>query len=761
MNIKLKLSYTLCFILLVCSNLIGKAQEKDYTAYVNRFIGTDNNGVLTPTAAVPFGMVQCGPNTTESMAGYFYNDSEILGFSHVNKSGGGCSDLHDILFVPLNADRWDKGDIYPEKGFPTAVDKEKESAAPGYYQVTLDNVKAELTTTSRCAFHRYTYKESKSNSLAIDLRHGAACACTIVPEDSYDTIMVSNIKVIDEYTVQGTRISDGWADEQHVYFYAKFSKSIAKTELFSYRKKIASDSYADGSNVRSIFTFDFCDDKELLVKVGISPVSCDGARKNLEKEIQGWDFEKIRANAKRSWNEVLSNFKVETDNLDQKTIFYSSVYNVFLYPTLYSDVDGQFRGSDLKVHTANGFDYYGGVIGLWDTFRAAVPLLTLVKPDIANEYVQTFLEHYKYFGQLPIWTLAGQETFQMLGLHSLPVIADCYFKGIRDYDVEAAYEAMKVSAMKDTCGYSMRYFVGLINYKKYGYVPGDLEVEATARTLEYAYDDYCIAQLAKALGKKKDYKYFMKRSKNYKNVYDKEAGFMNGRLANGEFRSNLNPYASSHRADDFCEGNAWQWTFFAPHDVSGLAKLFGGYDELNERLDDLFSASSNLEGKHASGDISGLIGQYAHGNEPSHHIAYMYNPSGQPWKTQKYVHEILTTQYKNEIGGWCGQDDTGQMSAWYIFSSMGFYPMDPVSQIYEIGSPLFPEVSMKLGNGKTFKVTATNLTNDNIYIQSAKLNGQTFNRSYITFDDLSKGGKLEFVMGNEPNIKWGNKRKGL
>jgi predicted alpha-1,2-mannosidase len=391
---------------------------------------------------------------------------------------------------------------------------------------------------------------------------------------------------------------------------------------------------------------------------------------------------------------------------------------------------------------------------LWDTFRAAIPLLTLIKPDVISEYVQTFLEHYKYFGQLPFYTLAGNETFCMIGLPSIPVLADCYFKGIIDHEAEKTFEAMKVSLMKDTTGFSMRYFQGLINYKKYGYIPADLEAEATARTLEYAYADWCMARMAKALGKDEDSRYFSDRSMNYKNVFDKKAGFMNGRFSNGEFRPNLNPYYSNHRRDDFCEGNAWQWTFFVPQDVDGLSQLFGGKENLAVKLDSLFSVSSAVAGEGASGDISGLIGQYAHGNEPSHHIAYMYDYAGQPWKTQKLVNQILTTLYDTTVNGICGDEDTGQMSAWYVFSSMGFYPMNPPSQKYDIGSPLFDEVKMRLGNGKIFTVSAKNLTNQNIYIQSAKINGETLKHPYIEYDDIKAGGKLEFVMGDLPNKEW-------
>jgi len=747
------------FISFIVLSLLCNANAKktDYTVYVNRFIGSGHHGKIIPAAVVPFGMVQCGPNTREGDVGYNYYDTKIEGFSLVNKGGSGCSDFHDILFVPLIEDRWNpKNTIYPANGFPTEFSHDNEIAQPGYYQVKMGNVKTELSVTSRCAIHKYTFNKQGNNYLAIDLKHGSEGACTIIPEDSYDTVKISRIRIIDEYTLEGYRISNGWAKEQHVYFYTKFSRPFTQVEGFCNRIKCDLDSAIIGTDIRSILTFGSLNGTELIVKVGISPVSCEGARLNLEKEIPGWDFEQVRADAKALWNNELATFEVKTKDPGKKELFYTSLYNVLVYPMLYSDVDGRFRGPDHLVHKVEGFRYFGGVIGLWDTFRAAIPLLELIRPDIISEYTQTLLEHYKYFGQLPFYVVAGDETFCMIGLPSIPVLTDCYLKNIQNFDVDKAYGAMKVSLMRDTTGYPMRYFQGLVNYKKYGYVPADLEAEATARTLEYAYADWCMARMAEALGKKEDYQYFSSRSINYKNVFDKKEGFMNGRFSNGKFRPNLDPTFSRHRRDDFCEGNAWQWTFFVPQDVDGLSGLFGGKEGLAEKLDALFSAPEKLAGEQASGDISGLIGQYAQGNEPSHHIAYMYNYVGQPWKTQKITHQILTTLYDNTVNGICGDEDTGQMSAWYVFSSMGFYPMNPTSQKYDIGSPLFDEVIMRLGNGLSFIVTAKNLSKENIYIQSAKLNGKPLNHPYINYTEIKTGGTLEFVMGQSPNMGWGN-----
>ena len=439
---------------------------KDYTLYVNRFIGSGTHGKIIPAAVVPFGMVQCGPNTREGDVGYNYYDKKIEGFSHINKGGSGCSDFHDILFVPLNYDRWDASNtIYPADGFPTEFSHKNEIAQPGYYQVIMANLKTELTVTSRCALHKYTFSGGGNNYLAIDLKHGSEGACTIVPEDNYDTVKISEIRVINDSSIEGYRISNGWAKEQHVYFYAKFSKPFNLAEGFIKRRKCDLDSAIRGTDIRSILTFNSAGGSELLVKVGISPVSCEGARLNLETEIPDWNFEHVRVAAKDLWNRELAKIEVTTNDPVKKELFYTSLYNVMVYPMLYSDVDGRFRGPDHIVHRAEGFRYYGGVVGLWDTFRAAIPLQTLIEPDIISEYLQTFLEHYKYFGQLPFYTLAGNETFCMIGLPSIPVLTDCFFKSIKNFDVDKAYEAMKVSLMRDTTGYSMRYFQGLINYK--------------------------------------------------------------------------------------------------------------------------------------------------------------------------------------------------------------------------------------------------------------------------------------------------------
>jgi predicted alpha-1,2-mannosidase len=467
----------------------------------------------------------------------------------------------------------------------------------------------------------------------------------------------------------------------------------------------------------------------------------DGARKNLQAEIGDSGFDEVCAQAVEKWENQLSKFRIETNDDDLRTIFYSCLHNVFLYPMLYSDVDGKFRGPDHEVHQADGFDYYAGVLGLWDNFRAANPLLTISNPRIVNEEIQTFLAHYNICGLLPIWTLAGHETLTMIGYHAMPIIADAYYKGIRDYDADAVFEAMKASANKDEFGLSMRRMMGTKNYKKYGYIPADLEFESVAQTLEFSYDDWCIAQMAKMLGRDEDYATFMERSKSYRNIIDPETTFARGRMTDGSWREPFDPRASTHRRDDYCEGNAWQWTFFVPHDPAGLAEIMGGKKELEKKLDGLFSAPSEIVGEHRSGDISGLIGQYAHGNEPSHHTAYLYDFVGAPWKTQNMIDRIMREMYANNPDGVCGNDDTGQMSAWYVFSAMGFYPVTHGTGRYEIGTPLLDRIVFRHGdnNEHALTIVAKNRTPENKYIQRILLDGKLYLNTYFRHEDIFSG----------------------
>lgn len=738
---------------IVCVLLVTGCKETGHSnnCYVNKWIGTASDGRVTPVASVPFGMMQIGADTRSCGSGYHYDDTSVLGFSHLHKSGGGCADFLDILFMPLPLNEAVDGDRLYSKQYQAALSHQEEKAEPGYYSVNLYNkqLTVELTASRRCGIQRYRYTSGGVIPVVVDLNYGSECACTIQPEHDVDTVYASAFEVVDSCTIRGYRFSNGWTPEQQVYFYSRFSSPIKTCALYVDDRRIAETSFAEGRNIKAVLSFEN-ECGELTVKTALSSVSMEGAAANLLTEVRDKAFEEVRQAASESWSRVLGQIEVETDDPKKKELFYTSLHNVMLYPFLMSDVDNRFRGPDCQVHQTDGFDYYGGVVGLWDTFRAACPLLAMLNPEVANDYVKTLLEHYKYAGQLPIWTLWGIENYQMTGIHSLPVITNAYLNGVRDFDTRLALEAMVTSAMKDTCGYSMGYFVGLENYKKHGYVPCDLEMESVARTLEYAFDDYALARFAEAVGAEEEAVRFMNRSSNYRNVIDPVTLLARGRTKDGGWRTPFDPLASSHRRDDYCEGNGWQWTFFVPHDVEGLASLLGGKEALEARLDTLFSMSSELRGDNVSGDITGLIGQYAHGNEPGHHTVYMYNRVGRPDKTQKYVSQVLTTLYGNTPAGICGNEDTGQMSAWYVFSSLGFYPMNPASGQYELGAPLFRKAVIRLASGKKLVIRADNLSDENIYVDKVYLNGQLLDRTYITFEEVQQGGELRFEMkGND------------
>lgn len=729
-------------------------QPQSNNQYVNKFIGTGLNGCVTPVASVPFGMVQIGADTHANSSGYHYDHTSLVGFSHVHKSGGGCGDFLDILFLPLplNYKTDSLTELYSQY-YQADFSHEKEWAEPGYYSVDLYNgdLNVELTASLRCGLQRYKYKSAGSVPVIIDLEYGSQGACTIQREHDVDTVFSASFEKVDDYTVRGYRLTNGWAPEQHVYFYTTFSSPIKECRLFLDNECVEETSALKGRNVKAILTFEN-PEKILDVKTGISAVDMKGAEDNHRKEAADKDFDSLKKEAAENWTPVLGQIEVETNDLKKKELFYTSLHNVMMYPMLFSDVDNRFRGSDSQVHQTDGFAYYGAVIGLWDTFRAACPLITVLRPDVMEDYIRTALEHFRYAGQLPIWTLAGVETYQMTGIHSMPLITNAYMNGVRNFDTELAMRAMVESAMKDTCGYSMGYFVGLENYKKYGYVPCDMEMESVARTLEYAFDDWAIARFASLTNHPDICKEFRTRSLNYKNVIDPVTLLARGKTKDGLWRTPFYPLRSEHRSDDYCEGNAWQWTFFVPHDIDGLAKLMGGKEVLASRLDSLFTMDSSLEGETVSGDISGLIGQYAHGNEPGHHTIYMYNEVGQPHKTQKYVNEVLTTLYDTTPTGICGNEDTGQMSAWYVFSSLGFYPMDPVSGRYELGAPLFDRAVINLSSGRQFVITAENLSDKNIYVEKVWLNDRSLDRTYITFDELLNGGTLRFKMTDKVGL---------
>ncbi|SFD57929.1 GH92 family glycosyl hydrolase [Flavobacterium phragmitis] len=721
----------------------NKDHKKFATNYVDPFIGTGGHGHTYPGATVPFGMLQVSPDNGISSwdwcSGYHYSDSIVSGFSHLHLSGTGIGDLADILFMPTNKklDLTAKAasrDFLPYKSKYSHVN---EKAVPGYYQVFLEDPKinVELTSTQRTAYHKYTYNTNDTQSVVVDL--GFAI--------NWDKALKTAIKIEDANTISGYRYSTGWAKNQKVYFVAKFSKPITES-IITADKKVVSGSNAEGENTALQLFFDSKNSKELGVKVALSSVSVENAKGNLDAESQ--NFEKAKSDATLDWNKALSKITVETPIDSLKTIFYTALYHAQVAPVMYSDKNGQFRREDDKIITAKDYTAYS-TLSLWDAFRAENPLLTILEPTKVSDLVNSMLAYYETKKILPVWTLYANETNTMTGYHSIPVIVDAYMKGIKGFDAEKAFEAMKATMMQDERGLNF--------YKKYGYIPYNLLDESVTITLEYAYDDWCVAQMAKALGKQADYEFFSKRSKAYEYLFDAKSGFMRGKSEDGKsWNEPFDPKHSNHREHtDYTEGNAWQHSWFVPHSVDDFIKLHGGNDIFTKRLEQLFTESSEITGNNVSADISGLIGQYAHGNEPSHHIAYMFNHAKQPWRTQYWVRHILDTQYNTTANGLSGNEDCGQMSAWYVFSSMGLYPMNPASGEYEIGSPIFEKSTLNLPNGKTFVIEAENVSDKNFYIQSATLNGKAFTKTAISHQEILKGGVLHFVMGAQPNQNWG------
>ena len=715
--------------------------QTDYTKFVNPFIGTAEHGHTYPGASMPFGMVQLSPDTgTEGWdwcSGYHASDNSIIGFSHTHLSGTGVADYGDILFMPFTGDvKFNPGSKEnPDEGYRSRFSKEK--ASPGYYSAFLDDYKidVELTTTKRSGLHKYIFQKRENANILVDLSHGIE-----------DAVVESYINIIDENKIEGYRTSSGWAKKHTIYFYAEFSKNINEF-IISLNDKRISEKSAKGKSVKVSLQFNSLSNQKLLTRIGISHVSLEGAKKNLKAEISHWDFEKIRNDAKEKWNELLSRIEVEGGTKEQKITYYTSLYHTFLAPNLFSDVDHKYMGMDGKVKIADGFNMYT-IFSLWDTFRALHPLLTIVDEKLTVDLIKSLIAKSEESGELPVWELAANETWTMIGYHSIPVIVDAYMKGIRNFDIEKAYKAMVNSAMKDKRG--------LDYYKNMGFIPMDKSHDAVSSTLEYAYDDWCIATMAKELGKEKDYKYFMKRAKNYENVFDKETKFMRGRFNSGAWKKDFDPIQPSYLGSgEFTEGNSWQYTWFVPQDVNGLIKLMGGDKLFKEKLDALFTTEVDKEKYQMPSDVTGLIGQYAQGNEPSHHISYLYNYCGYPWQTQFYTRKIMDEFFNSERDGLCGNEDCGQMSAWYGLSALGFYPVSPGSNEYAIGSPLFDKITIHLANGKDFKITAKNNSADNKYIQSAKLNNEEYKKTFFTHKDILNGSTIEYVMDKEPNKSFG------
>ena len=678
----------------------------------------------------PFGSVQLSPDTKLTgggiCGGYYYPDSTILGFSHTHLSGVGEPEYRDILFMPTIG----KINLLPgledrnTAGYKSTYDHKQESAAPGYYSVFLRDykIKAELTVTPRCGFHKYTYPESDNAHVIIDLQHPGGA------EELY-------VKKVSDTVLEGLRRSHGWAWDQYIYFVARFSKPFTSVDIALDDAILKGASEARGKNVKASVNFHTKKDETILVKVGISAVSVDGARKNLTSEIKEWNFDKVVENAKNAWNNELKKIEVEGGRQEDKKNFYTSMYHAFLNPNLFMDIDGKYRGTDHKIHEAKGFTNYT-VFSLWDTFRALHPLFTIVDQKRTNDFVRTLLQIYDDGGRLPMWPLAGNYTDDMLGYHAVPVIADAYVKGIRNYDVKKAYTAVKHSAELDK--------LGLKYYKKIGFLPCDRQGESVSKTLEYCYDDWCISQMAKEMGSKDDYLMYHQRAHNYENVFDSSTGFMRGKKMDRSWLTPFDPLVNSA----YSEGNAYQY-MFVPHDAEGLITLEGGDKQFSKWLDVLFSLKKG-------NDQRGMIGQYWHGNEPGHHLPYLYDYVGEPWKTQKLVHQILTELYRDTPVGLAGNEDCGQMSGWYILSAIGFYSVAPGQKIYAIGSPLFSKATINLENGKKFVVRANNSSEANYYIQSATLNGKKYTNSYLPHAEIMNGSELVFEMGPKPNEQWGS-----
>jgi len=784
----LSASLRLCGSVLLFA-ILATAQTRDYTHWVNPFIGTGGHGHTFPGATTPFGMVQLSPDTRgadwDGSSGYHYSDDVIYGFSHTHLSGTGIPDYCDILLMPTSGEHGQFNSVVNGRGpewYTSTFSHTNERAEPGYYSVKLDkwNVSAELTATPRVGLHRYTFTQSGTANIVVDLLWR-------------DKLLGSDIKDVSPTRLEGYRRSSSWAKDQVVYFVAEFSKPYERT--IGQGRQMPD---VDTTGSQRIYKFTVKSGEQILVKVALSPVSIEGARKNLAAEMPGWDFDKVRADAKATWNKELSKIEVSGGTDAQTTTFYTALYHTMIQPNIFEDVDGSYRGHDGKIHNiktdgvsgpsvssphvskgstsnrgpvkppatagASAPSHEYTVFSLWDTFRAAHPLYTIIEQKRTVDFINTFIRQYEQGGRLPVWELAGNETDCMIGYHAVSVIADAMAKGIKGFDYEKAYEASKHSAELDRDG--------LAAYKKRGYISMEDDNESVSKTLEYAYDDWCIAQMADIMGKRyedylahtnkqlasdlperqyaADYERYSRRARNFENLFNPSTGFMRPKK-NGGF---VSPFAPNEVTFNYTEGNAWVYTFFVPQDISRLMELTGGRDAFARKLDDLFTTSDKLDGREQP-DITGLIGQYAHGNEPSHHIAYLYDYAGQPWKTQKYVRHILDNFYKPEPDGLIGNEDCGQMSAWYVLSASGIYQVSPgevtpLAGVYMFGTPLFPEIKYHLENGKTFTIRAHNASAKNIYVKAARLDGMPYDQPFITYRNIVQGGTLDFDMTDHP-----------
>ena len=722
-----------------CTFSQSSESKTDYTELVNPFIGTDFTGNTYPGAQAPFGMVQLSPDNGlggwDRISGYFYPDSTIAGFSHTHLSGTGAGDLYDILFMPVTLpyNETAEGGL----GIHSKFSHNDEEASAGYYRVKLQdyNINVELTATPRCGVQRYTFPKAES-MVVLNLKKAM----------NWDFTMDSQIEIVDSCNIRGYRFSEGWARGQKVYFATRFSRPFKSVEFDEAEIKLKGEKVGTSKIAR--FMFDTEEGDQVTIVTALSGVSVEGAVKNLNAEAPHNDFDQYLAAAKADWNKHLQRVAVKGGNADDQVNFYTALYHSMIAPTIYSDVDGQYYGPDKQVHQADGWVNYS-TFSLWDTFRAAHPLFTYTQPERVGDMVQSFISFYEQNGRLPVWNFWGSETDMMIGYHSVPVIVDAYLKGIGNFDAEKALEACIATSNIDE-------YRGIGSYKKNGYIPYNVtdqynsENWSLSRTLEYAFDDFCIAEMAQKMGKTDIANEYYKRSQNYRNVFNPATGFMQPIDDKGVFQPDFNP---DEYTAHICESNAWHYFWSVQHDIKGLVSLTGGQDKFAAKLDSMFTyiPAGNEELPIFS---TGMIGQYAHGNEPSHHVIYLYNKVRQPWKAQKYAAQVMHDLYYNAPAGLCGNEDCGQMSAWYVFSAMGFYPVNPVSGEYEIGTPLFPEMRLSLGNGKTFTVLAPNVSRENIYIQSVKVNGQPYDKSYITHQQIMDGSTVEFVMGNQPGEIW-------
>lgn len=729
-------------VLSLCLASCGSSQKgqemEDLTQFVDPRIGTGGHGHVFYGANVPYGFIQLGPTSIPQswdwVSGYHVSDSTVIGFPHTHLSGTGIGDLHDINVMPVVGEvTYSRGDASSyETGLWSYSDRSKEVVTPGYYRTHLSryNVDVELTATKRVGFHKYTFLGSESPAIVFDMVNGGC----------WDKTTEAVIRIVNDSTVSGYRYSKGWADDQRVFFRAEFSRKFDNVE-FIVNDSVKEGDMAKGAQLFARVNFAAENKEPVYMKVALSPTSEEGAQLNMQTELSGWDFEKTIADAKAAWNKELNKVKVYTTDEASKKIFYTSLYHTLFAPSEFCDVNGDYYGADKQMHKGEGFVNYT-TFSLWDTYRAAQPLMTILHPEKMSDVINTMLHIHQQQGKLPVWHLMGCETNCMVGNPGVPVVADAILKDIKGFDTELAFKALKESSMLPERGMEHRI--------EYGFIPADKMTEAIAYDMEYAIADWAVAQAAQKLGKQEDYEYFLKRSKSYKNYFDASTGFMRGKMLDGSWRTPFSPYASSHREDDYCEGNAWQYTWLVPHDVEGLVECFGSKEAFVNKLDSLFLANGDM-GEASSPDISGLIGQYAHGNEPSHHTVYLYTLVGQPWKTADRIKEILHTMYTDQPDGLSGNEDVGQMSAWYILSSFGFYQVEPAGGKFVFGYPNFDKVEITVPAGK-FVIERENKGQQNNYIQGIVLNGTEYKKPWIEYADIMKGGELKFLMGDEPVV---------